>query len=914
MARAALVLAVLTTLAVPGGAQAQLPLPIGGGRPADPPRVGVPAFGTFRSVLAQGEGQQLNAFEFGQYQLSGEPPDTYVNQQPLYVGVMPRATTLQPADLDRYYKPTEFGQMPGGVASESRPRPGVRILRDAQFGMAHVWGDTRADVMFGAGYATAEERLFAMDALRHAAKGTLAELTGPDGAEMDRQQLTDQNFTDEELRSQFEALPQRFGARGVRGKQDVLDYVAGINARIAEVRDDPAKLPAEYAALNVRPADWDVSDTVAMGVLLVTQFTVSNGGEERNAEIRHEFRKRFGARKWRRRFADFRNADDPETYTVAARRHRSDRPGRRRPGVNAVPDPGSVKRFDPLVSGPGAAERGSTAAWVRIVNRLRAAMPDDSSNAVALDARLAKGGRPIWAAGPQVDYWSPQILVEYELHGGGIDVSGMTFPGASPWPLIGHGIDFAWSGTSANGDNNDTFVERLCEPDGSPPTAESRSYLYRGECIPFFERDVRVTTPPPSAGNQNPSQEIVYRPLRSVHGPVFAFATMEGRPVALTKAKGVNFRELDAVLPFMSTAENTVTDFRSFAEVFSSFPGTENWFYVDGREVGFMQSGYFPAHARGADVDLPFDGDGSGDWQGFDPRDYSYRFIPLSRRPAAAGSEQPLIISWNQKEAPGWRKGPNDWGDGSVHHAELLRRRVAAELRAGGGKTDVTGLTRAVNAAATTDLRVSEVYPWIRRVAGRQHGDDERLLALLDAWRAAGGQRLDADGDNLYDHGAAVALFDEWWPLVVRGSFEPALGPDLFAKVEDRFLRLGPTVDDGWGWRWSSHVEKDLRMVLGRRVRGPHSRLYCGGWRRRGAKGRCRTVLVATLREAARRTAARFGTADVARWTVPATCEQTDPPACDQEVPTALGAVETPPFPWQNRGTFHQVVEIAGGR
>jgi hypothetical protein len=48
-----------------------------------------------------------------------------------------------------------------------------------------------------------------------------------------------------------------------------------------------------------------------------------------------------------------------------------------------------------------------------------------------------------------------------------------------------------------------------------------------------------------------------------------------------------------------------------------------------------------------------------------------------------------------------------------------------------------------------------------------------------------------------------------------------------------------------------------------------------------------------------------------------ATCEKPkspDPPACDQKVPSALGAVDTPPFPWQNRGTYHQVVELTGHR
>ncbi len=88
--------------------------------------------------------------------------------------------------------------------------------------------------------------------------------------------------------------------------------------------------------------------------------------------------------------------------------------------------------------------------------------------------------------GPQVSYYSPQIFSEYELHGGGINVEGVSFPGASPFPLIGHGIDFAWSGTSANGDNEDTFVEKLCERDGSKPSFDSTHYMYNGHCIPFI--------------------------------------------------------------------------------------------------------------------------------------------------------------------------------------------------------------------------------------------------------------------------------------------------------------------------------------------------------------------------------------------------------------------------------------------
>jgi hypothetical protein len=50
----------------------------------------------------------------------------------------------------------------------------------------------------------------------------------------------------------------------------------------------------------------------------------------------------------------------------------------------------------------------------------------------------------------------------------------------------------------------------------------------------------------------------------------------------------------------------------------------------------------------------------------------------------------------------------------------------------------------------------------------------------------------------------------------------------------------------------------------------------------------------------------------MAKWTVHATCPQTTPPTCDQIVPTTGGAVSTPPFPFHNRGTFHQIDEIGG--
>jgi hypothetical protein len=275
-------------------------------------------------------------------------------------------------------------------------------------------------------------------------------------------------------------------------------------------------------------------------------------------------------------------------------------------------------------------------------------------------------------------------------------------------------------------------------------------------------------------------------------------------------------------------------------------------------------------------------------------------------------------MSWNNKEAPGWRKGPTEWSNGPVHRALILQSKLLAQKKAGGGKLDLTALTRAVNLAATTDLRGAEVYPWMRRVIGHASGSDEQMLQLLDAWHRSGAHRLDGNGDNVYDRSAAVALMDAWWPRAVTAEFRPALGKTLFDVVVNTVLSL----KGGFGWDWATQVQKDMRSVLGKPERGRYSRVYCGGPVKepagraalRRARTRCRTRLLSTLRAAVAEVAAKQGSPDPSKWKVMATCDKKDPPICDQEVPNTAGAIDTPPFPWQNRGTYHQVVGLSGHR
>jgi hypothetical protein len=221
-----------------------------------------------------------------------------------------------------------------------------------------------------------------------------------------------------------------------------------------------------------------------------------------------------------------------------------------------------------------------------------------------------------------------------------------------------------------------------------------------------------------------------------------------------------------------------------------------------------------------------------------------------------------------------------------------------------------------VNLAATTDLRGEDVWPWMRRVISKR-GDEQarKLVRLLQEWHRSGANRLDSDGDNVYEHSGAVALMDSWWPKFVTAEFEPALGTNLFEMVRDNVLGFGDA-----GWDWSSQVQKDLRGVLVSPEKDRYSRIYCGGPRKqpktrkaeRKARKSCRQVLLSTLADAYKEVSAAQGSSNPADWKVYALCD--DPDTCDEIVPNTAGAVETPPFPWQNRGTCHQNDEIKGHR
>src|SRR5437763_2472094 len=168
----------------------------------------------------------------------------------MYSNLTTAAPNITAGQIGNFYKDATFGVRSGQAGTSESPEPGVTIVRDRQFGVPHIYGDTRAALMFGIGYATAEDRLFFIDALRHAGQGTLAQFAGGANVAMDESVWANEPYTHQDLSNQI-----HFGLThspyGPLIYNDATNFIAGINADIAAPKNPlypTAKLPGADVA------------------------------------------------------------------------------------------------------------------------------------------------------------------------------------------------------------------------------------------------------------------------------------------------------------------------------------------------------------------------------------------------------------------------------------------------------------------------------------------------------------------------------------------------------------------------------------------------------------------------------------------------------------------------------------------
>ncbi|MEA2315372.1 MAG: hypothetical protein QOI03_2064, partial [Solirubrobacteraceae bacterium] len=560
--------------------------------------------GGFRNVLPPGENGLDNAQQLGEFQANGTYPAHFNDQLPLYAGLIYASPTLTREQIPNYFKDATFGIKEGDLASVETPRADVSIARDKSYGVPHVYGSTRAGVMFGAGYAGAADRLFLMDILRHSARAELSSFAGGAAGNraMDRTQWLIAPYTEADLQSQLENAPTLYGAAGKQAVEDVDNYVEGINAYIHAALIDPTKMPAEYAGIGKAPLEWKATDVIAEASLIGGIFGKGGGSEVRSALTAEAFEAKFGLKAGRAAWKDFREHNDREAPTTISKGF----PYETTPPFSAtglaMPDSGSVSFLEdgePLGGTPplpsSAAQSTHTPSPQPVPSdgsigsqllRQALAGPPHASNWELVNARHSTNGHSIAVMGPQVGYYVPQILMEEDLHGPGIDARGASFPGVNLYVELGHGRDYAWSATTATSDNVDTFAEVLCQ--------DEVHYMYKGQCV-AMEKLERTNAWTPNASDQTEPGSERLTVYRTVHGIVYSRGTVKGKKVAFASARTTYFHEADSAVGFSEFNEpGFVTSPQQFQLAASDINFGFNWSYVDANHIAYYLSGWYP--------------------------------------------------------------------------------------------------------------------------------------------------------------------------------------------------------------------------------------------------------------------------------------------------------------------------------
>jgi acyl-homoserine lactone acylase PvdQ len=747
------------------------------------------------------------------------------DQLALYSGLTPLRRNVTAADLKRFYIPMDFKPI-GTTTVEITPNPDVTITYDS-YGVPHIKGKTRAALMYGAGWVMARDRGLLFDFGRNPARAAVADIPNLDAFSLVTSATPFEPSAEAEalVTKQVGVIKKTYGKEGDEMLADMDNYAAGVNA-FYDAPGGPAP-PAK---------PFDRNDGIAVTAFIGSIFGAGGGRELDNSALLAALQKRLGSKRGSAVFDDSMLAVDPESPTTLE------------------------KRFDygPLTGGP---VKGSVVIDPGSVQyapdprdgRRRSTLPErrHASNWLMVNASRSKSGKNLAVQGPQLGYYYPEIVYQQHLEGPGINAQGVAVSGLGAYLLIGRTKDYAWSLTSAQNDNVDTFAEELCEPGGGTATRASKGYMYNGRCKAMTMFD---------AGKLG-GKEIVFP--KTVHGGVIATATVKGKPYAFTHQRSTFGRDGLNIGALKAMTEGRATTPQKFYEYANRFGFTFNWGYNSRSTTAFFSSGLVPKRAKGLDRRLPTLGTGQYEWKGF---------LGQKDHPQDTVGPSGLLLNWNNQAAPGWMHGDD------VHYGSLYRNEMFDSFPSKPTLADDVGV---MNKAASQDLLGSKLWPIISRMLAKGKAPDAataNAAKLVDAWAKKGAPRVGKPAGGPIPYPGAAVL-QSAWPKLRDAALEPVFGD---------VARLDAVIGGGTG----SILDKDLRTQLSDKVIGPFSERYCG----RGNVAACAKALWSGLQVAVKDLTAKQGS-DQSKWRT------------DQGFTTFVPGLIPTKFPTTNRPTYQQILE-----
>jgi len=632
----------------------------------------------------------------------------------------------------------------------------LRIIRD-DYGVPHVFSDTKEGLGFGAGYAMAQDRLWQADVFRRTASGRLAELLGP-GVLAQDMEMRALWYNQDELLDIYEEWDPGEGYQHL--KPMIEAYIDGINLYISEAltaagQGDLSLIPVEYSGMGLvgKLEPFSVADVAAVTVLMAWRFGGTGGNEGAFYEALLALQEMHGPASGGLIWNELFPLNDPgapvtipdEVYEEASL---------------SIPSLG----FPDGVSGLLEQYEESRAAQDETLESL--GMPTKfGSNAVLISPELSATGNALELGGPQMGHTIPQIVYEIGLHGAGISAQGMAFAGAGPFILIGVSEHGAWTSTTGS---SDVIDMRILVLNPLNPT----QYLYDGGW-----RDMEVRTETFQVhGLPEPVTSTFYR---SHYGPIVG---MDGG-TAITLHTPFYRDEIAAEQGWQLFQE--ATDIDEFEEAVKLVQPNHNFYWAD-REgnIGYWHAGRFPVKPEGADRRLPLRGDGTQEW---------VRVTDPEEMPRCINPEQGWLTNWNNKPIAGWPYAESDfhWGEG--HRIQVLMNVLADYYAPRGDVTfdDMNTINQIAGYHNTAGMNfVADLIAVTTAYVTANPGETEVAEALghLGAWATAEplpvsnvdlvSPKWPTDPNPTYDH-AGLTIFNAWYAIIVPEVFTGILPPDI---------------------------------------------------------------------------------------------------------------------------------------
>ena len=486
-------------------------------------------------------------------------------------------------------------QLDGAIQVQGLGAP-VEVLRDAR-GVPHIRAQSIDDAYFAQGYVTAQDRLWQMDLSRRLANGDLSEIFGSRALQLD---IGNRKFG-------FRQEAERGAAELPSDAQRLISaYTCGVNAFITS---HLKRLPIEFAILRYQPRPWRAADSLAVGLNMAKMLNTSWPADLVRERVRAKLSPEL--------YADLFPQDSPLEHPVAEPVSGP---------AHAVPPDAASNMPTPILPPRPYLRRESGRGIDPVLDALNAASEDDAfavgSNNWVVSGDHTESGKPLLSNDPHIAHSVPSVWYMLQLEAPGLDVSGVTLPGA-PSVIIGHNQRIAWGMTNTGPDVQDLYVEKF-----NPSNPDQ--YLHNGQWV---RADVRRETIKVRGAKD---YELTVRSTR--HGPVIS--DQDGRSLALC------WTALQPhALQFPFLALNQARNWQEFRDALRHFTGPEqNMVYadVDGN-IGYYAPAWVPVRRQG-DGSVPVPGDSDAyDWAGY---------IPFEDLPHAYNPPDGLIATANSRVIP----------------------------------------------------------------------------------------------------------------------------------------------------------------------------------------------------------------------------------------------------------------------